>query len=99
MEFVAAVCCLAALGSVYWKATTEPDVWIPPQSPPNEIGNIKQYVEDDTDFLNPIRLMVNPHYSIVNYRNIGQFGLPRTIYIGPAARGIVPKYGDFWNHY
>jgi len=99
MEFVAAVAVLAALGNLYWKATTEPDVWIPPQAAPNEIGNIKIYPESDTDFLNPLRLTVNDHYSIVNYRNIGPLGIPRTVYIGPAARGIVPKYGDFWNHY
>lgn len=96
-NFVVPLAALGILGVGVARAKTLSENWIPPNATAREIGNIRQYVESDTDQSNPLRLMINPYYVPTEYTLVGPFGIPRNVDYTRSGHAIDSyRFGNMW---
>jgi hypothetical protein len=62
---------------------------------PGEIGSVTQFQETADAAVDPLKERSDKNYSKVLRREEGEFGTPRTLYLGTGS--IITAYGDNFN--
>lgn len=101
MNFVLPVAGLALIGYFVYKATTltMKQVYVPRPTRPDDIGSIAEYQFVSDAYQDPRNTISNDKHIPILRQEEGEFGCPRTIYLGGERGSNIMAYGDFYRKF